>query len=317
MIQYIWQEFDILPKLISIFDKATSVLLEFEPDDITFITMACDSTVALYAQIGEPIIKLKSKHPKSHSLQFFTKQLKQGILRFRKASHEANFFKMTIDDDGLILESKKDNIKINILKIMAMEGELPELEDTTKALNMPNWFQIQIFTKNLFDGLSGVDKDVEEMEFLIDCDKKNPSLGTLSLKYKHDGFDYSHFVPLPMATATKLSTKKFKSMIQGFLILILRNVIKTCGTMKSPIKKQTKKRKRKDQKEIKNQETKKQEEEEEEYTDDEDINISEDASLCLRIMDEDDPIGILYETNGIVVKACISCKINEELTTEI
>jgi hypothetical protein len=239
--QYIWQDFDILPKLISIFNKATSVLLEFQPDDITFITMACDSAVALYAQIGEPIIKLKSKHPKPLSLQFFTKQLKQGILKFRNASHEANFFKMTIVDDGLILESKKDHIKINTLKIMAMEGELPELEDAKNALNLSEWFQIQIFAKNLFDGLSGVDKDVEEMEFSIGCDKKNPSLGTLSLQYKHDGYEYSHFVPLPMTTATKLSTKTFKSNIQGVLIIVLRDVIKTCGTIKSPLKKQIKK----------------------------------------------------------------------------
>jgi hypothetical protein len=84
------------------------------------------------------------------------------------------------------------------------------------------------------------------------------------------------------------------------------------------LKNKLKKRKRKEQKQNQKQkQTNEQKEDIEEDTEDEDVEFSVDASLCLRIMDEDDPIGILYETNGIVVKACVTSKINNEETTEI
>ncbi len=288
--QYIWKKLEVLPKLISILDKATSVVIEFKPDDITFLTMAVDSTVALYIQVGEPIIQVKGTKHKPCQLQFFTTHLKQGVSKFKAASHGANLFIMKVVDDGLIFISKNDKTTLNTLKIKAMEGDLPDLKDIETGLSSDEWFPIPVVPKDLFDGLSGVDSKVDDMEFTIAPDKKNPSHGTLSLKFVYDAVEYCHIVQLSTSTAKKLCTKTCKSKIQSVLVIVLRNIIKICGGLDCI---ETKKRKLNAEEE-------------------EDGEFSGKGQFCLRVKDQGDPIGILFETNGIVVKGCVASKINED-----
>ncbi len=279
-LHYNWNQFNIFPRILNIFSKAESVVLTFEPESITFATLALDSAVGLWAQVSNPFIEAlkKTSAETKQQHEFAISHLIQGTKKFLDASTGATKISMKILEDGLELLSKKEKATINVMRIKAMEGECPDFKDLQQGLTLDTWYNISLETQYLINGLSGIDGKVGDVIFSTEPNKKKPSHGSLKVSYKEDFIEYDHWVELPNKTSLQLATKKSISVVKSLIVTIFKDILKHIVQLDG---KKSKKRK--------------QEEEAEE---------EETSRVILRLLEN--YLGASYEMDGIEIKVYIA-----------
>ncbi len=318
--KYHLQTFKIFPEILCLFTSSPTIVLRFEEEAISFATVMSDSSIGLYAKVNYPLVQKVTKRTNNNNNNdnndknqlrhaFFTAQIRKGFQISGRASASATTFQLQIVEDGLIIISKNNGIILNNTKIKAIDEEIPNLDKLENDFYTKEWYKIKLTTKNLFLGLSGIEKTIDDIKMIITPCHKNPTQGSLSFIYKQDFVEYEHFVVLPSSTASKLQTKKFTSTWPGIGLVILKDIIKhfpklatfsskndkiSTDIPKKPItEKKNYKRKRSSQ-ENKHEHQNEMEEEEEDF--------KNDPLIKLKLLEPGAPISVVYDIDNITIK---------------